>query len=242
MARRKRTFWDSRPGKPVRYGVPARVADWRAGRSDGENGIPPVPPMRPEERPAPLMTLYLEFLGQGYQGSADTENLTALRDVADALVRRRLLSRDVAEREGRSRDLQKQLDAMPEVPDETVLGQRNATEQQADPLLVRTRRLREYTAARARVQAAKDQSDADVRARQVELAEVIETIAVRRRALVIRVTRLRAHVMRRRGRYLRHLVHRHPEGAVLATYFNLSSPELPSWLENWPEDEDTIEI
>jgi hypothetical protein len=242
MARRKRTFWEAKPHKPIRYGLLARVADWQVGRSDGKNGIPPLPPVPPEQLRAPLITPYLEPLNQSYKGSAEAENLTALRDVADALVRRRVLQRDIAEREDRSRGIQKQLDAMPEIPDDSVLGQRHATELHADPLLVRTRRLREYTAVRAKAQAAKDRSDEEIQALLAEFAKVSETTAIRGRALAIRVTQMRAHAMRRRGHYLRHLVRRHPDGPVLMTYFDLSSPELPPWLENWPGDEGTAEI
>jgi hypothetical protein len=242
MARREKTFWEAKPRKPIRYGLSARVADWRIGRSDGENGIPELPSVRPEELPIPPATAYLDSLNQRFQDSAYAENLSALRDVADALVRSRVLTRDIAEREERSRTIQKQLDAAPEVPDDIVLSQRNAIEQHADPLLVRARRLREYTAVRVKVQAAKDQADEEVRAQQVALAEASETIAVRKRALVIRVTRLRAHAMRRRDHYLRHLVRKHSDGPVLGTYFDLSSPELPTWLEHWPGGEGTAEI
>jgi hypothetical protein len=213
-------------GRPVRRqeGCPAVAAD-AAGRVADT-----------------LTTPYLDTLNQSYQDTAQAENLTVLRDVADALVRRRILGRDIAEREDKSRSIQKQLDAMPDVPDDSVLCQRNAIEQHADPLLVRARRLREYTAVRAKVQATKDQADEEVQARQIEIAEVSETIAVRKHALVIRVTRMRAHAMRRRGHYLRHLLHKHPEGLALITYFDLSSPQLPNWLDNWPGDEDTAEI
>ena len=196
-----------------------------------------MPSTRPEELPAPLTTSYLDILNQSYQDSAENENLIVLRDVADALVRRRALGRDIAARENKSRSIQKQLDAMPEVPDESVLSQRNAIEQHVDPPLVRERRLREYTAVRANVQAAKDRVDQEIQARQVELAKVDETIAVRKHALVIRMTRMRAHAMRRRGQYLRHLMRKHPEGPALVAYFELSSPQLPTWLDNWPGDE-----
>jgi hypothetical protein len=242
MARREKTFWEAKPRKPIRYGLAARVADWRSGRSDGEDGIPQLPPVSAGESSAPLATAYLESLNRRFQGSADAENLTALQDVADVLVRSRALTRDIAEREEKSRSLQKQLDAMPEVPDDSVLSQRNAIEQHADPLLVRARRLREYTAVRAKVQAAKDRADEEVRTRQVALAEASETIAVRKRALAIRVTRLRAHAMRRRGHYLRHLVRKHSDGPALSRHFDFSSPELPAWLENWPGGEGTAQI
>jgi hypothetical protein len=131
---------------------------------------------------------------------------------------------------------------MPEIPDDSVLSQRNATEQHADPLLIRTRRLREYTAVRAKRQAAKDRNDEEILALLAELAEVSETIAIRRRALAVRVTLLSTHAKLRRGHYLRRLVRRHPDGPALIPYFNLSSPELPPWLENWPGGEGAAEI
>lgn len=242
MARRERTFYDAKPRKPMRYGLLARVVDRRVGRSDGENGIPALPTVPPEQVSAPLTTAYLDALNQSYQDSAQAENLSALRDVADALVRRRILQRDIAEREDRSQGLQKQLDAMPEMPDDSVLSERHATEQHADPLLVRTRRLRDYRAVRTKLQAAKDRADEEVRTRQVELAEATETIAVRKRALAIRVTRLGAYANRRRSHYLRRLVGRHANGPVLGTYFDLSSPRLPDWLENWPGGDVTADI
>ena len=43
MAPRGPTFYDAKPHKPIRYGLFARVADWRFGRSDGEDGIPGQP-------------------------------------------------------------------------------------------------------------------------------------------------------------------------------------------------------
>jgi len=242
MARRKQTFWEAKPRKPIGYGLFVRIADRWAGWSDGKNGVPQLPPAQPEELPAPLTTSYLDILNQSYQDSAGNENLTVLRDVADALVRRRALGRDIAEREEKSRSIQKQLDAMVEVPDEAALSQRNAIEQHADPLLVRARRLREYNAVRAGVQAAKDRVDQEIQAQQVELAKVGETIAVRKHALVIRVTRMRAHAMRRRGHYLRHLMCKHPEGPALVAYFELSSPQLPGWLDKWPVDDGAAEI
>jgi hypothetical protein len=242
MARKKRTFWDAKPPKPILYGLFARATDRRAGHSDGKDAIPQLPPVRPEDLATPLTTPYLDTLHKHYQDRSEVENLVAVRDVADPLVRCRVLKRDIAEREEKSRSLQKQLDAMPEVPGETVLSQRNAVEQHADPLLIRARRLREHTAVRVKVQAAKDRADEEVRVRQVELAEVSEIIAVRRRALAIRVTRLLAHANRRRGHYLRHLARKHPDGPVLITYFDLSSPQLPEWLENWPGGEGTAEI
>lgn len=242
MARRERTFYDAKLHRPTRYRLIARVADWRFGRSDGDHGIPARPTVPPEQLPSPLTTAYLDSLNQSYQDSAQAENLSAVRDVADALVRRRILQRDIAEREDKSQGLQKQLDAMPEMPDDSVLSERHATEQHADPLLVRTRRLRDYRAARMKLQAQKDRADEEVRALQVELAEAIETIAIRKRALAIRVTRLCAYAMRRRSHYLRHLVGRHLDGPVLITYFDFSSPRLPDWLESWPGGEGTAEI
>jgi hypothetical protein len=242
MTRRERTFYDAKPCKPMRYGLIARVADWRSGRSDGEHGIPTQPTAPPEQSPALLTTAYLDALNHRYQDSAQAENLSAVRDVADALVRRRILQRDIAEREDRSQTLRKQLDAMPEMPDDSVLSERLATEQHADPLLVRSRRLRDHRAARLRLQASMDRADEEVRALQVELAEAVETIAVRKRVLAIRVTRLGAYAMRRRSHYLRYLADRHPNGPVLVSYFDLSSPRLPDWLENWPESEGAAEI
>ena len=107
---------------------------------------------------------------------------------------------------------------------------------------VRARRLREYTAVRAKALAAKDRSDEETLALLAEFAEASETIAIRGRALAIRVAQMRTHAMRRRGHYLRHLVRQHPDGPVLIPYFDLSSPELPPWLKDWPLDEDTAEI
>jgi hypothetical protein len=243
MSRKEQTFWEVKPHRPIRYGWLARVADWRAGRYDGRTVIPQLPSVPPEELSAPLITPYLEPLNQSYQGSAEAENMIALRDVADPLVRRRILQRDIAEREDRSRTIQKQLDSLPEIPDDSVLSRRNATEQHADPLLVRARRLREYTAVRARAQAAKDRNDEEILALLTEFSEVSETIAIRGRALAVMVAQMRAHAMRRRGHYLRHLVRQHPDGPALIPYFGLSTPELPSWLENWPPgDEGTAEI
>lgn len=242
MARSKRTFWEARPRKPIRYGLSARVADWRAGRSDGRNGIPHLPPTRPGDPSAPLTTPYLDLLNRAFQGGAHAEHLMAQQDVAPALVRRQVLTREIAIREERSRGLQKQLEAMPEVPDDSVLSQRNALEQHSDPLLIRARRLREYTAERAGVQAVKDQADEEVRILQAEHAEASETIVIRGRALCIRVTRMHTHAMRRRGSYLRQLMPRHPEVTALTAHFELSYPQVPDWLENWPGDESTAGI
>jgi len=241
MARGKRTFWDAKPHRPIRYGLSARVADLRAGQSDGKDGIPQLPPAPSASLPSLLSTYYLDALNWAYQGSAQAENLTALRDTADARVRRRALKRDIAEREEWSRSMQKRLDAMRE-PDESALSQRNAVEQHADPLLIRARRLREHTAVRKTVQVAKDRIDEEIRVRQIELAEISETITVRRWALEIRVNRLHAHVMQRRGHYIRHLTRKHPDRPAISAYFDLSSPRLPDWLENWPGDDDTAEI
>ena len=49
--------------------------------------------------PTPFDHSYLDSLDQGFQDSAQAENLSALRDVADALVQSRVLHRDIAERE-----------------------------------------------------------------------------------------------------------------------------------------------
>jgi hypothetical protein len=241
MAREKRNFWDAQPYKSIRYGLFSRFADWRAGRSDGRDGCPQLPPMPSAALSAPLSTYYLDALNWRYQGSAQAENLTALKDTADARVRRRALKRDIAEREELSRSVQKQLDSLGE-PDEGALSQRNAAEQHADPLLVRARRLREHTAVRKQAQAAKDRIDEQIRVSQVELAQISETITVRRWALEIRVNRLLAHAMQRRGHYIRQLTRKHPDGPAISAYFELSSPRLPDWLANWPGDDNSAEI
>jgi hypothetical protein len=241
MMRRKRVFWEAKPCKPIRYGLFAHIGDWWAARADGEKGAPQLP-SQPKESPILLTTPYLDSLNRSYQDRAYAENLTVLRDVEGALVRRRTLARDIAEHEERARGIQKQLDAMAEVPDDGVLAQRNATEQQADPLLVRARRLREYNSVRTKVQAAKDRADENIRTQQVKLAEVSETIAVRKRALVIRVARMHAYTMRRRSYCLRHLLRKHHEGPKLIVYFDLSSPQMPDWLDSWPGDEGVVGI
>jgi hypothetical protein len=237
MARRNRTFWEAKPQKPIRYGAFGRLADRRAGRSDGKSGKPPLPAVRTEDLPTDLITPYLESIYQIYKGSTEAESRTALRDVADAIVRRRVLQKNIASREERSRNIQKQLDAMPEIPDDTFLGQRNATEQHADAVLVRTRRLREYTAAREKIQTEMDQSDEKIVDMLAEFAEASENVAVRRQALAIRVAQMRAHALRRRGCYLRHLESHHPDGPALSLYFDFSPPDLPSWLKDWPSGE-----
>jgi hypothetical protein len=242
MAREERTFWDAKPHKPIRYGLCARITDWQAGRADGRDGIPQLPPIPPATLPTPLTTHYLDALNWVYQGSAQAENLTALRDVADARVRRRALRQDIADLQEKSRSIRKRLDALGEVPDEDALSQRNAVEQHADPLLIRARRLREHAVVRKRVQAAKERVDEEIRLRQVDLATVTETITVRRWALEIRVTRLHAHAMERRARYIRRLARNHPDGPAITPYFGLSTPQMPGWLENWPGDEETAEV
>jgi hypothetical protein len=238
MARRKSDVWEAGPHKPIRYGPFARFADWRAGRKDGRAGRPQLPGRPPQEREATLITPHLNGLTQDYQGRVRGEQLRALADIADVLARRRALRAEIADGEERSNELQKELDAMPETLDDSTLERRNAVEQNADILLIRARRAREHATARETKRAAKQAADVRLRAPRAELAQADGLVAVRRAALAIRVGRLLAHTLRRDATHLEALVSHHPDGALLLPYLKLSAPDLPHWLEHWPDGEE----
>jgi hypothetical protein len=242
MARNKRDVWEAKPHKPIPYGPLARFVDWRIGRKDGRAGAPTVAEVPPGELVPPLITEYLDQLGWGCRGAAEEDNRQALRDVQHLLKRRDELMAEAAQALERSSEIQKELDAMPETPPESVLQRRNAVEQHADELLIRARRAREYAAVREKAKAAKQRVDEARSACLVELAHVNGAISVRRLALHVRVRRQWAYTMMRRAAYLRHLRHHHPDGAALRPYFELSAPELPGWLESWPDGQDSAVV
>jgi hypothetical protein len=235
MARKKPDVWEAKPDKSIRYGPLARFVDWRIGRSDGRSGRVQLPGGPPEDLKIQLTTPYLDQLSRGLGGAADAENSRLLRDAQHDFKRRNALAAEIMRGMERSTEIQKELDAMPDPPPESSLTRRNAVEQHADELLIRARRAREFTAARERTKSAKLRVDEALSACLVEQANVDGAISVRRLALNVRVRRLWSHAMTRRAAYIRHLCRHHPDGTDLLRYFELSSPELPGWLDGWPE-------
>ena len=236
MGRKKRDVWEAKPQRPIRYGLFARFADWCVGRRDGKAGLLQLPKVPPEGLTAPLTTPYLDQLVASQRGAAEEENKQALRDAEPDVKRLVALTVEVAQGLERSSEIQRELEAMPETPPAAVLERRNAVEQNADDLLIRARRAREYAAVREKAKGERRRVEGARGVRLVEMARVDGAISVRRLALHVRVRRLWAHAMTRRAAYVRHLCRHHPDGAALLPYFDLSAPELPGWLEGWPQD------
>lgn len=237
MAQKQHDVWDAKPSKPVRYGPFDRFADWRHGRGDGKSGRPQLPSVSPQDLAMGLTTPYIARLRNGFRSAAEAENGRATQDIQHYVTRSLELDALAQQHLERSNACQKELDSLPEIPPEALLSRRNAAEQHADDTLIRTRRSREYTAARDKVKVAKLRAEEALNQCLAEQAGVKGAIAVRRLALHVRVRMLHAHTLMRRDAYLGHLTNHHPDGAALIGYFSLSPVDLPDWLESWPDNQ-----
>jgi len=221
-----------RPAKPVRYGPIARISDRRAGTTDGRSGHPTVPA---DLDVAPALrggaTPYQEALNRTFLDRAERERLQADIDIAPISEQRERVRAQIAAADEEVAECRKRLDAVPETPDDAVLNKRNALERDADEILVRTRRHREYAAHRARLLAGEQQAVDKARRLRIEEARLTEAIAARERIASVRVRRLHQHTRRRCATYQRHLVHHHPDGPAVIPVLDLALPSLPAWVQ-----------
>ncbi len=232
MTGRSPAGWASGPCRAILYGPIARVADRWAGITDGRAGQPAMPsdlatapPLRGGATP------YLEVLNRHFLDRAERERLQADIDIAPISERLRLVCAKAAAADEKVTEIRKRLDAFPEAPDDTVLTRRNVLEQDADELLVRTRRQREYTAIRARIVAEEQLAVDDARGLCIEEGRLAEAIAARERIAATRVRRLHEHTRRRCATYQRRLVHKHPKGPAVIPVLELALPSLPPWVQ-----------
>lgn len=221
-----------RPHRPVRYGLIAWSADCWAGATDGRAGHPTGPS---ELDTAPRLrggvTPYQEALNRAFLDRAERERLQADIDETPISEQRERVRAQIAAADEKVAEIRKRLDAFPETPDDTVLNRRNALEQDAAELLIRTRRHREYAAARARLLAEEQQAVDEARRLRVEESRLSEAIAARERIASTRVRRLHEHTRRRCATYERHLVHHHPDGSAVIPALELALPSLPAWVQ-----------
>lgn len=219
------------PAKPVFYGPFARLADGRAGTADGRAGQPTVPP---DLEVAPLrggVTPYQEAMSRHFRDRAEHERLQADIDEAPISEQRERVRAQIAAADEEVSERRKRLDAVAETPGDTVLNKRNALEQDAADVLVRTRRQREYDTDRARLLAAEQQAVDEARRLRIEEAHLTEAIAARERIASARVRRLYEHTRRRVAIYQRRLVHKHPDGPAVIPVLELALPSLPTWVQ-----------
>jgi len=221
-----------RPHKPVFYGPVKWIADCCAGAADGRAGQPAVPPdldTAPPSRGG--ATPYQEALNRAYLDRAERERLQADIDEAPISEQRERVRAQIAAADEKVAERRKRLDAFPETPDDTVLNRRNVLEQEADDVLVRARRRREYAAARARLLAGEQQAVDEARGLRIEESHLTEAIAARERIASTRVRRLHEHTRRRCATYQRRLVHKHPDGPAVIPVLELALPSLPAWVQ-----------
>jgi ABC transport system ATP-binding/permease protein len=235
------TDWDTKPHRPIRYGLGARLSDIWAGRSDGKNGLPPLPEHNGPPGPGEGHTPYLAIRKHHFLDPAERERRHAWSDLTATYERLSSLDQEIAEAEERAVEARKQLDDMPVHPPESELTKRNVVEQHADEALIRARRQREHDKRRALLIAKDQQAGEAVRALRVQQAQLAGVIAARYRILEGRVRQLHEHTWRRSRTYQRHLVRRHPDGQALLPYLDLALPALPDWLtspsppdDRWP--------
>lgn len=220
-----------RPHKAITYGLIARAADCLAGAADGRAGQPVVPS---DPDTAPLqggVTPYLEMLNRHFGDRAERERLQADIAIAPLSQERERVRALAGAADEKVTESRKRLDAFGETPDAAALNKRNVLEQNADELLVRTRRQREHAAGRARLLAQEQQALDEARRLRVEEGRLTEAIAARERIASTRVRRLHAHTLRRCATYLRHLVHKHPDGPAVIPVLELALPSLPTWVQ-----------
>jgi hypothetical protein len=233
MTGRSPARWSrSGPRRAIPYWPAAWVADRWAGTADGRAGQPAVPS---DPDTAPHLrggaTPYLEGLNRHFLDRAEHERLRADIGIAPISEQLRVVSARVAAADEKVAEIRKRLDAFPETPDDTVLTKRNVLEQDADELLVRSRRQREYAAARARLVAEEQQAVGAADDLRVEEARLTAAIDARERIASGRVRRLHEHTRRRCATYQRRLVHKHPKGPAVIPVLELALPSLPSWVQ-----------
>ncbi|MGH3219397.1 MAG: hypothetical protein ACRDPY_11925 [Streptosporangiaceae bacterium] len=231
MTRKSPTGWDAKPHKPIFYSPAARIADWRAGRGDGDAAIPDLPagPVEAADPPA-ATTAYLEIRRRHFLDRSERERRHMLTDLEPVHRQLAAVRQDIAGCEEKVTEIRERLDAIPEVPGDAALTRRNAVEQHAPDELVRARRQREHDAKRGKVLAELEQAADRLRALRVEEARLSMMIDARERILATRVGQLHEHTLRRCGTYRHYLVRKHPDGNALIPFLNLALPTLPDWL------------
>lgn len=221
-----------RPHKPVFYSPIALIADRWAGATDGRAGHPTVlSDLDTALRLRGGATPYQEALNRTFLDRAERERLQADIEEAPFSEQRERVRARIAGADEKVAEIRKRLDALPETPDDTVLNRRNVLEQAAGELLVRSRRLREYSAVRARLVAEEQQALDDVRRLREEESRLTEAIAARERIASTRVRRLHEHTRRRCATYQRRLVHKHPDGPAVIPVLELALPSVPAWVQ-----------
>ncbi len=226
-----RTSAAGRPSKPSFYGPIARAADRMAGAADGRAGHPALPSDLDTAPRNSGATPYQEALNRAYLDRAERERLQADIDEAPTSEQREGVRAQITAADEKVAEIRKRLDAFPETPADAVLNKRNVLEQAADELLVRTRRQREYAAARARLLAEEQRALDEARELRIEEGRLTEAIAARERIASARVRRLHEHTRRRCATYLRRLVHKHPGGPAVIPVLELALPSLPAWVQ-----------
>jgi hypothetical protein len=217
--------------RPHLYSFPARLADRRAGVRDGRSGIPVVAlaASRSPEGPGGV-TPYIEGLNRQYRDRVEKARRHLVADTSGLRQREQALAAQIAVADEHVVGVRKALDGTPVTPDEAVLSRRNAVEQEAHEALVRDRRLREHSAARARLLAAEQAAVSSVAALRIEAALIKQLISSHEQILDCRVRQLHQHVLRRAATYKRFLVHKHPDGPAVIPQLDLGFPALPEWL------------
>jgi hypothetical protein len=233
MSRNSPNAWDTKPGKPIRYGLGARFADRFAGRGDGNAAIPDLPTIPTDGAdPQPVTTPYLDIRRHHFLDSSERERRHMLKDLEPVYHQLAAVRQKIAGGMEKVDQARKRLADIPQEPDDAALNTRNVLEQHIHPSLVHARRRREHHARRAPFLADEQQATADLRALQVEEARLVKVIATRKEILNTRVQQLHKHTLRRCGTYRHHLVRKHPDGAALISFLDLALPSLPDWLQH----------
>lgn len=230
MARRSFTTRGNKPDKPISYGLLARLADRRAGRSDGRAGVPVLPVISAEATGTHAGTTpYLEIRRRHFLDWAEREHHRMLTDLADTYRMRAEVRQKIVGANEQTAAVRKLLESIPEIPAEAVLVSRNVVEQHIHEAAVRARRQREHYAMRAEVLAQERQVVEEIRALRVEEARLAGMIIASEQILDARIRQLYEYSMRRCATYVHHLVRNHSDGPALIPFLHLALPTLPEW-------------
>jgi len=222
---RQASAWVSaRAGRPIRYGLFARLSDRMQGNRDGHLGLPSAD----ADFPA---TPVIRTLVSAFDGAHHDELQRIERDIA--AWREEVGTRQAQLVTARSElhRLEAKVRSMPESLSADDLKQRRPGETDTDETIVRGRRTRAHEQRRAALDARIDALRAQAHQLDAEVQRIEEAVLARRTIGAVRVARLHAYTERRIATYHRRLLRVHPDAARLAAILPSTNPRLPPWAD-----------
>jgi len=251
--------WTQPAGRSITYGPFARLADWwcatrdaqiflphllltpSGGAGDPDRATEPGPVSLPGAVAGPAAlaswdTPRTRFLGQLGRGRAEKEWLRYQQAVAGYLVDRAqaMTRRDAAQRELEA--ARERLGALVP-PRDHEAGARRSGEDDTEPSIVASRRMREFSELREAAQAEVRRWSAELTGHDLTVAELSEPVRMRFEVAKHRAELIDAYVWRRRAAYLTQLIRKHADGSKASSLIRAGWPERPAWatLTNSPD-------